>query len=98
MLLAARTPGPPLSAFVDRTDISINDIITLTIRTDAKLGNTRPSMEGLNRNFEQVGGSSTRARNVLAFRTAVADQSECTMQRPNRDGVADRYGPVLVLA
>ncbi len=53
--------SPPLSAFVDRTDISINDIITLTIRTDAALGNTRPSLEGLNRSFEQVGGSSTRS-------------------------------------
>ena len=55
------TVSPPLSAFVDRTDISINDIITLTIRTDASLGNTRPSLEGLNRSFEQVGGSSTRS-------------------------------------
>ena len=53
--------SPALSAFVDRTDISINDVITLTIRTDASLGNTRPSLEGLNRDFEQVGGSSTRS-------------------------------------
>ncbi len=50
-----------LSAWVDRTDIAINDVITLTIRTDAALGNTRPSLEGLNRSFEQVGGSSTRS-------------------------------------
>jgi hypothetical protein len=53
--------SPALSAFVDRTDIAINDVITLTIRTDAALGNTRPSLEGLNRSFEQVGGSSTRS-------------------------------------
>ncbi|HEY0961090.1 MAG TPA: BatD family protein [Pseudomonadales bacterium] len=52
---------PPLSAFVDRTDIAINDVITLTIRTDASLGNTRPSLDGLNRDFEQVGGTSTRS-------------------------------------
>lgn len=61
----AQNPTPPaspaLSAFVDRTDIAINDVITLTIRTDASLGNTRPSLEGLNRDFEQVGGSSTRS-------------------------------------
>ncbi len=50
-----------LSAFVDRTDISINDVFTLTIRTDASLGNTRPSLGGLNSDFEQVGGSSTRS-------------------------------------
>src|SRR5690606_5536875 len=42
-------------------DISINDVITLTIRTDASLGNTRPQLEGLNRDFEQVGGSSSRS-------------------------------------
>lgn len=53
--------SPPLSAFVDRTDIAINDVITLTIRTDASLGNTRPSLDGLNRDFEQVGGTSTRS-------------------------------------
>ncbi len=51
-----------LSAFVDRTEISINDVFTLTIRTDASLGNTRPSLAGLNRDFEQVGGSSTASR------------------------------------
>lgn len=53
--------SPALSAFVDRTDIAINDVITLTIRTDSSLGNTRPSLDGLNRDFEQVGGSSTRS-------------------------------------
>jgi hypothetical protein len=50
-----------LTAFVDRTDISINDVITLTIRIDASLGNARPSLAGLNREFEQVGGVSTRS-------------------------------------
>ncbi len=58
---AANPANRALSAFVDRTDIAINDVITLTIRTDASLGNTRPSLDGLNRDFEQVGGSSTRS-------------------------------------
>lgn len=53
--------APSLSAFVDRTDISINDVITLTIRIDATLGNTRPALAGLNRDFEQVGGVATRS-------------------------------------
>ena len=63
MVLAqgASAQSDSLSAFVDRTDISINDVITLTIRIDAGLGNARPSLAGLNREFEQVGGVSTRS-------------------------------------
>ncbi len=54
--------NPPLSAFVDRTEISINDVLTLTLRIDAKLGSANPSLSGLNReSFEQVGGTSTRS-------------------------------------
>ncbi len=53
--------NPPLSAFVDRTDVSINDVLTLTIRIDAALGNSRPTLTDLNREFEQVGGLSTRS-------------------------------------
>jgi hypothetical protein len=54
--------NPPLSAFVDRTEISINDVLTLTLRIDAKLGSSNPSLAGLNReSFEQVGGTSTRS-------------------------------------
>lgn len=55
----AQTPAA-LSAFVDRTDISINDVVTLTIRVDAALGSL-PSTAGLNREFEQVGGVETRS-------------------------------------
>ncbi len=54
--------NPPLSAFVDRTEISISDVLTLTVRMDAKLGTTRLPMDGLSReSFEQVGGVSTRS-------------------------------------
>lgn len=53
--------SPALSAFVDRTDITLNDVLTLTIRIDAALGNSRPSLAGLNREFEQVNGLSTRS-------------------------------------
>ena len=45
--------NPPLSAFVDRTELSINDVLTLTIRIDASLGSSRPQLSGLNREFEQ---------------------------------------------
>jgi hypothetical protein len=53
--------NPPLSAFVDRTEVSISDVITLTIRIDAMLGTSRPQLNGLNNDFEQVGGLSTRS-------------------------------------
>lgn len=51
----------PLSAFVDRTNITINDVITLTLRLDVSMGNSRPSLNGLNQSFEQVGGLSSRS-------------------------------------
>lgn len=50
-----------LSAFVDRNEITLNDILTLTIRVDNSLGNSRPSLTGLNRDFEQIGNVSTRS-------------------------------------
>jgi hypothetical protein len=59
--LQALAQNPPLSAFVDRTEVSINDVITLTIRMDAALGSSRPQLNGLNSDFEQVGGLSTRS-------------------------------------
>jgi hypothetical protein len=59
--LQALAQNPPLSAFVDRTDVAINDVITLTIRMDAALGSSRPQLGGLNSDFEQVGGLSTRS-------------------------------------
>lgn len=59
--VAQPVPGEGLTAFVDRTDVTINDLITLTIRVDAALGNNRPSFAGLNQDFEQVGGMSTRS-------------------------------------
>ena len=51
----------PLQAFVDQTNITINDVITLTLRLDVSLGNTKPQLNGLNLNFEQVGGLSSRS-------------------------------------
>lgn len=50
-----------LNAFVDRTDISLNDVFTLTLRIDTQLGNVAPSFTGLERDFEQLGIS--RANN-----------------------------------
>ncbi len=61
----ALAPGPAntqnLTAFVDRNEITLNEILTLTVRVDSSLGNARPSLGGLNRDFEQVGNINTRA-------------------------------------
>ncbi len=56
--LAAAQQTQPLQAFVDRTNITINDVITLTLRLDTSMGNNRPTLTGLNQNFEQIGGLS----------------------------------------
>jgi hypothetical protein len=59
--VASLSQAQALSAFVDRTNITMNDVITLTLRLDVSLGNSRPQMTGLNQNFEQVGGLSSRS-------------------------------------
>ena len=59
--LLAQNETQALSAFVDRNDVTVNDILTLTIRVDNSLGNSRPSLAGLNRDFEQIGNISTRS-------------------------------------
>lgn len=59
--LQAQNTTQALSAFVDRTDITINELITLTIRVDSTLGNSRPSLTALNQDFEQIGNITTRS-------------------------------------
>ena len=56
-----QTQGQILTAFVDKNDIALNEIMNLTIRVDNSLGTTRPSLAGLNRDFEQVGSVTTSA-------------------------------------
>ena len=60
-VLAQAIPAQRLTAYVDRTDITLDDVVTLTIRVDASMGNNRPSLAGLNQDFDQVGGISTRS-------------------------------------
>jgi len=87
-VLAQQPPQPPvLSAFVDRTDVSINDVLTLTIRIDATLGNNRPSLAGLNREFEQVGGMSTRSTYSNTNGTIQSWNEYSIMLRPLTTGV-----------
>ncbi len=61
LMAVSQTDTQPLSAFVDRNDISLNELLTLTIRVDNSLGNARPSLAGLNRDFEQIGNVNTRS-------------------------------------
>ncbi|HTR01035.1 MAG TPA: BatD family protein [Candidatus Acidoferrum sp.] len=61
LALAQQQKAAPVQAFVDSTRVTINDVITLTIRLDASMGNERPSFTGLNKDFEQVGGLSSRS-------------------------------------
>ena len=60
-LAQAPTDTQNLTAFVDRNEITLNEILTLTVRVDSSLGNARPSLGGLNRDFEQVGNINTRS-------------------------------------
>ena len=48
-----------LSAFVDRTDVSVNDVLTLTIRVGANLGSGRPSLDVLENDFELLGTTTS---------------------------------------
>src|SRR5690606_1717584 len=50
-----------LSAFVDRTDVSVNEVITLTIRVGSILGNQRPSLDPLNNDFDLLGTTTSNS-------------------------------------
>jgi hypothetical protein len=60
-LAQTQTTPQALSSFVDRNEVTLNEIFTLTVRVDSTLGNTRPSLSALNRDFEQIGNVSTRS-------------------------------------
>jgi len=60
-----------LSAFVDRTEVSINDVFTLTLRVNAELRGTRPDIDSLQQDFEIIGSSE---RNSFTFINGVSQQ------------------------
>ena len=60
-----------LSAFVDRTEVSINDVFTLTLRVNADLSNTTPDIDALQQDFVIVGSSQ---RNNFTFASGVSEQ------------------------
>ncbi len=60
-----------LSAFVDRTEVSINDVFTLTIRVNAEIRGGRPDIDSLQQEFEIIGSSD---RNSFTFINGVSQQ------------------------
>jgi len=88
LLSAQQAPQAPLlAAFVDRTDISINDVLTLTIRVDASLSSRPPNLGTLGREFEQVGGVSTRSTYSNTNGTIQSWNEFSIMLRPLTTGV-----------
>ncbi len=85
-LISLAQPNTLLTAYVDRTDIRLDDVFTLTIRVDASLGNNRPSLSGLNRNFDQVGGISTRSTYTNNNGTIQSWTEYSMMLRPQETG------------
>ena len=46
-----------LSAYVDRTEVSVNDVFTLTIRVNAEIRGGRPDIDSLQQDFEIIGST-----------------------------------------
>ena len=55
----------PLSAYVDRTEVSLNDVFTLTLRVNAELSNSPPDISALDQDFEQLGVSQTSSFTLI---------------------------------
>ena len=60
-----------LSAYVDRTEVSINDVFTLTLRVNSDLSNNTPDIDALQQDFIIVGSSQ---RNNFTFTSGVSEQ------------------------
>lgn len=60
-----------LSAYVDRTEVSVNDVFTLTLRVNAELRGGRPDIDSLQQDFEIIGSSE---RNSFTFINGISQQ------------------------
>ncbi len=56
---------PPLSAYVDRTEVSLNDVFILTIRMNSELGTDLPALGALDQSFEQLGMSRSSSFTII---------------------------------
>lgn len=75
-----------LSAYVDRTEVSINDVFTLTLRVNSELRGGRPDIDRLQQDFEIIGSSE---RSNFTFVNGVSEQwSEFRISlRPRSTGI-----------
>ncbi len=75
-----------LSAYVDRTEVSVNDVFTLTLRVNAELRDERPDVDALLLDFEIIASSE---RTNFTFINGVSQQwSEFRISlRPRSTGV-----------
>jgi hypothetical protein len=69
-LLSVAQDGP-LSAYVDRTEVSVNDVFTLTLRVNSELRGDRPDIDSLQQDFEIIGSSE---RNSFTFINGISQQ------------------------
>ncbi|MFL2840334.1 MAG: BatD family protein [Pseudohongiellaceae bacterium] len=60
-----------LSAYVDRSEVSINDVFTLTLRVNSELSGVRPDIDSLQIDFEVIGSSE---RNSFTFINGISEQ------------------------
>lgn len=74
-----------LSAFVDRSDVSINEVITLTIRVPSQLGNSRPVLTGLDRDFVQLGVATLNSYTTVNGRVQTWTEYRASI-KPRRTG------------
>ncbi len=75
----------PLSAFVDRTDLTANDVFTLTIRVNADLSTDPPDLGALNRDFEELGSSLSSSFTIINNVSERWNEYRITL-RPRRTG------------
>ena len=76
-----------LNAYVDRTEVSRNDVFTLTLRVNSELSSSRPDINILQQNFEIISSSE---RNSFTFINGASEQwSEFIIElRPRFTGTA----------
>ena len=60
-----------VSTYVDRTEVSINDVFTLSLRVNSELRGTRPNLDSLQQDFEIIGSSE---RSNFTFVNGVSEQ------------------------
>lgn len=75
----------PLSAFVDRTDLTTDDVFTLTIRVNADLSTDPPDLGALNRDFEELGSSLSSSFTIINNVSERWNEYRITL-RPRRTG------------